>query len=159
MQPNPEVARALGRYRGPLFALIPGTILGLLFLALLVVAILRHHVQTSDWVNGLVWCTALAAFWLVPQTIVSTTGIRLVWRFRFIPWSDVARIYGSGPGDPNLLIGLANGKRLSVPGLPPDRLPGILILARQLAGAADYDPTSEVQHPSGGDKPFGSDQP
>jgi len=131
-----EVERALGRYRGPLFALVPVTILCLFFASLQVVIGARHHFQFHDWMSLFGYGAVVTALWFVPQTVVSTTGIRLLWRLRFIPWVDVARVYGSGPGDPNLLLGLVDGKRLSLPGVPADRLPGVLILARQATAAA-----------------------
>jgi len=121
----------MGRYRGPMFVLIPTTIILLAFLTFRIVAISRHHFQIGDLVGLLFLCALLTAVWLIPQTIVSTTGLRLVWRFRFIPWSQVARVYGSGPGDPDLRIGLVDGKQLSVPGLPSNQVAGIIILARQ----------------------------
>lgn len=126
-----EAARAIGRYRSPMFVLIPTTIILLAFLTFRIVAISRHHFQIGDLFSLIFVCVLLTAVWLIPQTIVSTTGLRLVWRFRFFPWSQVARVYGSGPGDPDLRIGLVDGEQLSVPGLPSDRVAGILILARR----------------------------
>jgi len=76
------------------------------------------------------WVAFLAAVWLVPQTIISTAGVRLIWRRRFVPWNEIERIYPAGPGDPNILVGLRGGKALSLPGVKQNRLPGILILAR-----------------------------
>ena len=76
------------------------------------------------------WVTLLCAVWLVPQTIISTAGVRLLWRRRFVAWDQIERIYPAGPGDPNILVGLRSGKAQSLPGVKQDRLAGILILAR-----------------------------
>lgn len=129
MDSSLAVSKALGRYRGPWFVVWPATAMaaGWIFLA---VARLSRQVGWESVILLAFWMVFLAAVWLVPQTIVSIAGVRLVWRRRFVPWEEVERIYAAGPGDPNILVGLRAGRALSLPGVKHDRLPGILILAR-----------------------------
>ncbi|MET3806228.1 hypothetical protein ABIB25_003238 [Nakamurella sp. UYEF19] len=128
MQTDLEVARALGRYRASWFTILPVMMLGLTWVYLHI----DRMVEVFEWAD-----VALLAFWflilalvlVIPTTIVSTAGIRLVWRRRFIPWTDIDRVYQAGPGDPNVLVGIRGGKPLSIPGVKHDKLPGIIILA------------------------------
>ena len=135
MKTSIEVQKALGRYRGPWYALLPSTVICLAFLSRPLIIADRHHLGGGAALSMLCWGAALAASWLIPRTVVSVQGIRLVWQFRFIPWSQVARLYWSKPGERDLLIGLTDGTRVKLPGLPGDRLPGVLILARTRPGA------------------------
>lgn len=144
VQTSMEVQKALGRYRGPWPSLLSITIVAMVFLGTPVIDLIGHHFGTGDLVRLLIWSALLSVVGIVPQSIVSVRGIRLVWRFRFIPWADVARLYWSGPRERELMIGLADGTRLTVSGLPRDRLPGVLILARQ---AAPSSPTHSSDPP------------
>ena len=130
VQTSIEVQKALGRYRARWYSLLPSTVIFLLFFGRAFLAAIDRHFSVGELAPVVLWGAAVVAVWL-PQTIVSVRGIRLVWRFRFIPWSNVARLYWSKPGEQDLQIGLTDGSRIRVPGLPGDRLPGILILARQ----------------------------
>lgn len=85
--------------------------------------------QWADMLMLAMWFLILTLVLTIPTTIVSTAGIRLVWRRRFIPWTDIDRVYQAGPGDPNVLVGIRGGKPLSIPGVKHDKLPGIVILA------------------------------
>ncbi len=129
MQTDLEVARALGKYRAPWFVFVPPAMLALIWAYDQVDRRLAPFLHWQDLLLLVMSVVLMAAAWWVPQTIVSTAGVRLVWRGRFIPWTDVDRVYQAGPGDPNVLVGLRGGKRLSLPGVNRDRLPGILILA------------------------------
>lgn len=129
MQTDLEVARALGRYRAPWFVRVPAVMLAVIWAYDQIDRPLAILSQWEDVALLVIGLSFLAVVWFVPQTIISTAGVRLVWRHRFIPWAQVERVYQAGPGDPNILIGLRGGKRLSLPGVRHDRLPGILILA------------------------------
>ncbi len=129
VQTDLEVARALGRYRAPWFVFVPGVMLGVVWLYDQIDRRLAPFLQWQDLLLLASCFCFLAVAWFVPQTVISTAGIRLVWRGRFIPWTEVDRVYQAGPGDPNVLVGLRGGKPLSLPGVTQDRLAGILILA------------------------------
>lgn len=141
MQTSIEVQKALGRHRAPWPSLLSVTIVAVMFLAIPVMDLIRHQFGAGDLVRVLVWSAFLALVWIIPRSVVSVRGIRLVWRFRFVPWTDVARLYWSGPSERDLMIGLADGTRLTVSGLPRDRLPGVLILARQATPSSPTSPS------------------
>ena len=109
MNSSLAVSKALGRYRGPRFMVWPATALAACWI-LLSIARLSRQFGWESVIFLAFWVVFLGAVWLVPQTIVSTAGVRLIWRRRFILWDEIERIYPSGPGDPDILVGLRGGK-------------------------------------------------
>jgi len=141
VQTELEVEKALGRYHGPWFAFISTLSIGIGWIYIELQRI-GYVNQRQDAVLVICWVLALVAFWCIPKTVITRSGIRLVWRLRFIPWTDVERIYQAGPGDPNILVGLkvTKGVKLtSLPGVHQNRLPGIVILARRASSRAAPD--------------------
>ncbi len=129
MKADLEVAKALGRYRGSWLTAVTLVLIGVVLMTVQMQIVPNHQWQSL--VLCLPWVAFLTAVWLIPQTVISPTGIRLVWRCKFISWTDVVRIYQAGPGDPNIVLGLRSGKALSLPGVKQDRLPGIVVLAQR----------------------------
>jgi hypothetical protein len=63
--------------------------------------------------------------WLVPQSIVSAKGIRLVLHGDVIPWSEVAAIRDPRPGDEEVRMDMVNGRIRRVPGVPAGMAPAL----------------------------------
>ncbi len=69
--------------------------------------------------------------WLVPLSVVSSGGIRLVLQREVVAWADVASVLDPRVGDEEVRIELVDGHVLAVPGVPPRAVPAL----RRLHGA------------------------
>ena len=65
----------------------------------------------------------VAVLWLVPLSVVSTGGIRLVLQREVVAWSDIAAVLDPRAGDEELRIELVDGRIIAVPGVPPRAVP------------------------------------
>lgn len=122
MEESVEVRRAIGRYRLPKADLIAATCAGVAWIG---IGMMRSSAAWW-WIAAGVLIMAIA--WLVPGVVISTRGIRLLRRFKFIPWIEVTKVFQPGPGDP-VRIQLSGGKRVVLYGVDRDRVPGIVVLA------------------------------
>lgn len=81
---------------------------------------------TSAWiVLAPLTLVIVGILWLVPQSIVSTHGIRFVLRGDAVPWSRVDSILEPRPGDEEVRMELVDGRIVRVPGVPPDLAPAL----------------------------------
>ncbi|WP_127782248.1 hypothetical protein [Rhodococcus sp. X156] len=117
---------ALGRFRGARYARTWLTMLFGMTMAWLVMFTIASH--SIAWVV-LVPLAALgiAAIWLVPLTVVTPDGLRLVMRRIFVPWWEVRWVLDPRPGDEQARIELRDGSVFSLPGVPPQAVPGLRI--------------------------------
>jgi hypothetical protein len=66
-----------------------------------------------------------AVIWLVPLSVVSTAGIRLVLQRQVVAWSDVAAVLDPRAGDEEVRVELVDGRITAVPGVPPRAAPAL----------------------------------
>jgi hypothetical protein len=67
----------------------------------------------------------VATLWLVPQSIVTASHVRLVLRRETIPWSAVRTVLDPRPGDEEARIELTTGRVLTVPGVSCAAVPAL----------------------------------
>ena len=70
----------------------------------------------------------VGVLWLVPQSVVSESGIRWVLRRESVPWSGIARVLDPRPGDEEARVELADGRVRAVSGVPPRHVPDLRAL-------------------------------
>jgi hypothetical protein len=84
---------------------------------------------TTAWVVLVPLAVVIAAvLWLVPLSVVTTEGIRLVLERRVVPWWYIASVLEPRPGDEEVRLELRDGRILRVPGVPPRTVPGLRAL-------------------------------
>jgi hypothetical protein len=66
-----------------------------------------------------------AALWLVPLSVVSTDGVRLVLGRETVAWRDIAAVLDPRTGDEEARVELAGGRVLALPGVPPEAVPDL----------------------------------
>lgn len=123
MEEATEVQRAMGRYRLPKLDRVVVSCAGIIWIALGMKATSYGPVWIA---TGIV---AIATTWLVPVVVINTNGIRLVRRSSSSTGVDVTKVYQPGPGDP-VRIQPRIGKPVVLYGVNRDRVPGIVVLAR-----------------------------
>lgn len=125
MKHDTEIWRhALGRYRGAIYSrtwltMLTGMTLAWLFL---------FSIAAGDtvWIALIpVTVAVIAPLWLVPLSVVSTEGIRLVLKGIWIPWSGVDSICDPRPGDEEVRLILVDAHSIVLPGVPPSAVPGL----------------------------------
>lgn len=94
-----------------------------------VLKLVRGHADGSGVVAIGAAVLLASLVWGLPATVISTSGFRRI--FKFTPWTEVAAVFPAGPGDPDVLVALANGQKVSLVGVKQDRGAGILALAQQ----------------------------
>ncbi|MDT7711124.1 MAG: hypothetical protein QOG20_6731 [Pseudonocardiales bacterium] len=84
---------------------------------------------TTAWVVLVPLAVVIAAvLWLVPLSVVTTEGIRLVLERRVVPWWYIASVLEPRPGDEEVRLELRDGRILRVPGVPPRTVPELRAL-------------------------------
>lgn len=119
--------QGLGRYRGARYTRTwLTTLTGMPLLSLIAFSILGGD---GLWVV-LVPLTLLifGALWLIPLSVITSDGIRIVLRATFVPWSEVARVLDPRPGDEQARIELTDGHILRLPGVSPAAVPALRAL-------------------------------
>jgi len=99
-----------------------------------VVKVIRGHADGSSVVAIGAAVVLVTLVWALPATVISKSGFRRV--FKFTPWTEVAAVFPAGPGDPDVLIALRDGHKVSLVGVKQDHSAGILALAQQATGHA-----------------------
>lgn len=135
MQTEQDIQRALGRYRASWLFLALPTVTAVVILSSSVLAMANGRADGGSYARAGIAALLLLVVWGLPATVITTTGFRR--GFRFTSWAEVAAVFPAGPGDPDLLIGLRNGKKVSLVGVGQERGPGIIALA----GRASLEPT------------------
>jgi hypothetical protein len=123
---TPEQARGqgLGRYRGAVYTRTWLTTLTLMSMVFLIGASILDG--TLEWVVLTpLTIAAVAALWLVPLTVVTAEGVRLVLRREFVAWTEVAQVLPPRPGDEEVRLELVDGRALGLPGVPPQAAPAL----------------------------------
>lgn len=126
MHTEPDIQRALGRYRASWLFLAPSTVVAALLLSSSVVATVKGSADAGSYAVAGAAGLILLFVWKYPATVITRTGFRR--GFTFTPWVQVAAVFPAGPGDPDLLIGLRNGKKVSLVGVGQEHRPGIIAL-------------------------------
>jgi hypothetical protein len=68
------------------------------------------------------------ALWLIPLSVITSDGIRIVLRGTFVPWSEVAQVLDPRPGDEQARMELTDGRILRLPGVSPAAVPALRAL-------------------------------
>ncbi len=122
-----QQAQGLGRYRGARYSrtwltMLVGMTLAWLFLFSIAAG-------NAVWIALIpVTIVVLGALWLVPLTVITTDGIRLVFKRVVVPWSDVEWVLDPRAGDEEARLQLTDGHILTVPGVPPRAVPALRVL-------------------------------
>ena len=124
MQTEQDVQRALGRYRASWLFLTLPTVTAVLLFSSGVVTMMRGRADGGSYAAVGVAIVLAILVWGVPATVISTSGFRR--GFKFTPWTEVAAVFPAGPGDPDLLIGLRSGQKISLVGVGQDHRLGSL---------------------------------
>ncbi len=131
MGADEDIHRAVGRYRASWLYLVPSLLIVALGLIRHVLPIARGRATIGDYIGIGFFLLVLVLVWTIPATVLTTAGYRR--GFRFTPWQDVVAVFPAGPGDPDLLIGLRSGKKVSLVGVRHDRRAGVqALVARAL---------------------------
>lgn len=67
----------------------------------------------------------IAALWIVPLSVITADGIRLVFQRGFVAWSDVEWVLDPRPGDEQARLQLADGHTVTLPGVAPTAVPAL----------------------------------
>ncbi len=129
MPTEQDIQRALGRYRVSWPLLVLQTVTPVLLLYVSVLAMVNGRADGRSYALAGLAVLLLFLVWRLPATVVTTTGFRR--GLRFTSWAQVTAALPAGPGDPDLLIGLRNGKRVSLVGVGQERRPGVIALAER----------------------------
>lgn len=73
----------------------------------------------------------MGALWVVPLTIVTTEGIRLVFQRIVVPWSQVQWVLDPRLGDQEARVQLSDDHTLTLPGVSPRSVPALRVLWSQ----------------------------
>lgn len=119
--------QALGRYRGAVYSrtwltMLTGMTLAWFFF-------FSFAAGNTVWIALIpVTVAVIGPLWLVPLSVVSTEGIRLVLKRIWIPWSEVDSICDPRPGDEEVRLILIDAHSLTVPGVAPRAVPSLRAL-------------------------------
>ncbi len=81
---------------------------------------------SAAWVVLVVLAVVIAvAIWLVPLSVVSAEGVRLVLGRERVAWPDVAAVLDPRTGDEEARVELVGGRVLALPGVPPGAVPAL----------------------------------
>ncbi len=117
----------VGRYRGATYSrtwltMLTGMTLAWLFMFSIAAGSLL-------WVALIpVTVLVIGTLWLVPLTVVTAEGIRLVFKRIFLPWSDVDWILDPRAGDEEARVQLTDGQVLAIAGVSPRDVPALRVL-------------------------------
>ena len=70
----------------------------------------------------------IGALWVVPLTVITAEGIRLVFKRVLVPWSDVQWVLDPRAGDEEARLQLADDHILTLPGVSPRAVPALRVL-------------------------------
>lgn len=127
MQTDQDIQRALGRYRASWLFLAMPTVTSVLMLGVQVLTMVEGHADSGSYALAGLAVLLLVLVWRLPATVITTTGFHR--GLCFTPWTEVAAVFPAGPGDPDLLIGRRDGKKVSLVGVGQGHRPGIIALA------------------------------
>lgn len=124
-----DVGNGLGPYRGARYTRTWFTTLaGVPLLCGIFFSVLGG---SSAWIVLSVLTVVITAIlWLVPLSVVSSEGIRLVLGRETVAWSEVASVLDPRVGDEEVRIELVSGRIRAVPGVPPHAVPALRRLLR-----------------------------
>ena len=125
-----DLQSALGRYRASWLVLALPTLAAALTVIAAAVAIMKGQPDVGTFVLTGVWVLGAVLVWRLPATVITTAGFRRRGS-KITPWTEVAAVFPAGPGDPDVLIALRNGKKVSLVGVDQEQRAGIIALARK----------------------------